>query len=61
MGAAIYYGMASYRILYIAGINRIPQYLYESTTLDGAGPIRQFFLITLPLIWEVVRVTITFL
>jgi N-acetylglucosamine transport system permease protein len=47
--------------MYIAGINRIPQYLYESATLDGAGPIRQFFLITLPLIWGVVRVTITFL
>lgn len=49
-----------YMVMYISGINRIPQDLYESATLDGAGPVKQFFIITLPLIWEVVRVTITF-
>ncbi|MGL5714569.1 MAG: carbohydrate ABC transporter permease [Paraclostridium sp.] len=49
-----------YMVMYIAGINRIPQDLYESATLDGAGPVKQFFIITLPLIWEVVRITITF-
>ena len=49
-----------YMVMYISGINRIPEDLYEAATLDGASPIRQFFVITLPLIWEVVRVTITF-
>lgn len=49
-----------YMVMYISGINRIPQDLYESATLDGAGPVKQFFTITLPLIWEVVRITITF-
>ncbi|WP_270940455.1 carbohydrate ABC transporter permease [Romboutsia lituseburensis] len=49
-----------YMVMYISGINRIPQDLYEAATLDGATPIKQFFIITLPLIWEVVRVTITF-
>ena len=49
-----------YMVMYISGINRIPQDLYEAATLDGASPIKQFFIITLPLIWEVVRVTITF-
>ncbi|WP_353654930.1 sugar ABC transporter permease [Clostridium sp. CCUG 7971] len=49
-----------YMVMYISGINRIPQDLYEAATLDGASKIKQFFIITLPLIWEVVRVTITF-
>ena len=49
-----------YMVMYISGINRIPGDLYEAATLDGASPIKQFFIITLPLIWEVVRVTITF-
>lgn len=49
-----------YMVMYISGINRIPEDLYEAATLDGASPIKQFFIITLPLIWEVVRVTITF-
>lgn len=56
----VWQAVGYYMVMYIAGINRIPQDLYESATLDGAGPIKQFFLITLPLIWEVVRVTITF-
>lgn len=49
-----------YMVMYIAGINRIPKELYESATLDGANAIKQFIHITLPLIWEVVRVTIVF-
>ncbi len=49
-----------YMVMYISGINRIPEDLYEAATLDGASAIKQFFIITLPLIWEVVRVTITF-
>lgn len=49
-----------YMVMYISGINRIPQDLYEAATIDGATPMKQFFVITLPLIWEVVRVTITF-
>ncbi len=49
-----------YMVMYISGINRIPEDLYEAATLDGASQVKQFFIITLPLIWEIVRVTITF-
>jgi len=43
--------LAGYRmIVFRAGLNSIPQELYEASAIDGAGPIRQFFLITLPLI-----------
>ena len=34
----------------IAGINEIPTDLYEAAQLDGAGGVRQFFSITLPLL-----------
>jgi raffinose/stachyose/melibiose transport system permease protein len=35
--------------------------LYEAAELDGASPVRQFFTITLPLIWEVVAISAVFL
>ncbi|MEP7456203.1 sugar ABC transporter permease [Phyllobacterium sp. SB3] len=42
--------LCGYRmIVFRAGLNAIPDELYESSALDGAGPIRQFFSITLPL------------
>ncbi|MGW9306577.1 carbohydrate ABC transporter permease [Saccharomonospora azurea] len=35
-------------LLYQAGVRQIPASLYEAAQLDGAGPVRQFFHITLP-------------
>ncbi len=35
-------------LLLLAGMNRIPGELYEAARLDGAGPISEFFGITLP-------------
>lgn len=37
-----------YMIILLAGIQGIPEYLYESAKLDGAGRIKRFFYITLP-------------
>lgn len=37
-----------YMIILLAGIQGIPEYLYESAKLDGAGPIKRFLYITLP-------------
>lgn len=35
-------------LLLLAGMSRIPNDLYEAARLDGAGPVREFFAITLP-------------
>ncbi len=37
-------------ILLLAGLQEIPKEYYEAATVDGAGKIRQFFQITLPLL-----------
>lgn len=44
--SAIGYNM----ILLLAGLQEIPKDYYEAASIDGAGPIRQFFTITLPLV-----------
>ncbi|MGP9580363.1 carbohydrate ABC transporter permease [Brachybacterium sp. AOP35-5H-19] len=35
-------------LLLLAGMGRIPAELFEAARLDGAGPVREFFAITLP-------------
>lgn len=37
-------------ILYLAGLQNIPRAIYEAATVDGAGPIAQFFFITIPML-----------
>lgn len=37
-------------IIFAAGLKNIPRQYYEASSLDGAGRVRQFFSITLPLL-----------
>ena len=49
-----------YMVMYMASMASVPESLYESASLDGAGRIEQFFHITIPLIWTNIRTTLTF-
>jgi multiple sugar transport system permease protein len=46
----IWKAMGFFMIIFLAGLNNIPDSLYEAAHVDGAGPIQRFFLITLPLL-----------
>lgn len=46
-------------VIVLAALGGVPKDCLESADMDGAGPIRKFFLIRLPLIWG--SVTIAFL
>jgi len=35
-------------VLFVAGVQRIPLSRYEAARVDGAGPVREFFAVTLP-------------
>ncbi len=37
-------------IIYLAGLQSIPQQLYEAATIDGAGAVRRFWRISVPLL-----------
>jgi multiple sugar transport system permease protein len=47
-------GAGQYALIFLAGLKGIPIELYESASLDGAGAIRKFFSITLPLMTPVI-------
>ena len=59
-GSFIFGSVGYYMLIYISGIEGIPQDLYEAATIDGAGKGRQFFDITLPLLKGVIKTSITF-
>lgn len=46
-------------VLYLAAIQAIPPVLHEAALLDGAGPIRRFLRITLPMISPVILFNVT--
>jgi raffinose/stachyose/melibiose transport system permease protein len=46
VGSWVMYGLTM--ILFIAGISRISPDLYDAAKVDGAGPIQEFFAVTLP-------------
>jgi len=45
-----------YMVIFFAALRRVPANLYEAAILDGAGPFRRFFSITLPLLRQNVMV-----
>ena len=59
-GAMVWQAIGYYMVMYMASMANIPDSLYESASLEGAGRIKQFFSITLPLIWTNIRTTLTF-
>lgn len=44
------WGAGGSMLIYLAGLQNIPAHLYEVAEIDGAGRIRQFFAITLPML-----------
>ena len=47
-----------YMVIFFAALRGIPRNIYEAATLDGAGPVVQFFQITLPLLRQNVMVAV---
>ncbi len=50
MMVTIWKGLGYNTIIYLAGLQNIPNVYYEAADIDGAGKIKQFFKITWPLI-----------
>lgn len=60
MIAFIFGSVGYYMLIFISGIEGIPQDLYEAATIDGANIFDRFFQITLPLLKGVIRTCVTF-
>ncbi|TCL61095.1 carbohydrate ABC transporter membrane protein 1 (CUT1 family) [Kineothrix alysoides] len=58
--ALIWQAIGYYMVMYMASMASVPESIYESASIEGAGGITQFFTMTLPLIWSNIRTTLTF-
>ncbi|GGL05762.1 sugar ABC transporter permease [Sphaerisporangium melleum] len=56
LGVLVWQAVGFYVVLFSAGMASIPREMYEAARIDGAGPGRLFFRITLPLLWDTVQV-----
>jgi raffinose/stachyose/melibiose transport system permease protein len=57
IGAWVLLGLCT--LLLLAGMSKIDPALYEAARLDGAGPLREFFSITLPNLRQEIGVCVT--
>ncbi|WMJ89779.1 carbohydrate ABC transporter permease [Anaerocolumna sp. MB42-C2] len=60
VAAMVWQAVGYYMVMYIAGMDGIPKDIYEVADLEGMSKFKQFFVITIPLLWEIIRVTIVF-
>ncbi|MCH7878840.1 MAG: sugar ABC transporter permease [candidate division Zixibacteria bacterium] len=54
MAMDIWMASGYYMLLALAGLKAVPVELYEAATINGAGRVRQFFSITLPLLKPII-------
>jgi len=47
---SVWQSIGFYIVIYIAGLQSVPADLLEAATVDGAGPLRRFWGVTLPLL-----------
>ncbi|MGI5400762.1 carbohydrate ABC transporter permease [Streptomyces sp. CA-135486] len=48
MAVTVWKGLGYYMIIYLAALTNVPRELHEAAAVDGAGPVRRFFTVTVP-------------
>ncbi|WP_028549549.1 carbohydrate ABC transporter permease [Paenibacillus sp. UNC451MF] len=47
-----------YMIMFIAALQNISPEIDDASQIDGVGPVRKLFVITLPMIWDTIKVAV---
>ena len=53
IGVGIWHTLGYNLVYFLAGLQSIPQQIYEAADVDGAGPIAKFVFVTVPMLREV--------
>jgi ABC-type sugar transport system permease subunit len=56
--AIVWISVGYYVVLLLAGMDKIPTEFYEAARLEGAGLFQQFVTVTMPLMWDVVTISV---
>ncbi len=56
----VWYGTPFFMIMYMAALKSVPEQLYEAASIDGAGAIQKLFFVTLPMMRNIISITVLF-
>lgn len=61
IATSIWYSLGFYIVLFLAGIQSIPPSFYEAASIDGASQLQSFRHVTIPLLWEILKLGVVYL
>ena len=56
----VWYGAPFFMIMYLAALKSVPEQLYEAAAIDGASSSQRLFFITLPMMQNIISITVLF-
>jgi multiple sugar transport system permease protein len=56
----VWYGTPFFMIMYLAALKSVPDQLYEAAAIDGAGAWQKLFFVTLPMMRNIIAITVLF-
>jgi len=56
----VWYGTPFFLIMYLAALKSVPEQLYEAAAIDGASAIQKLRFVTLPMMRNVISITVLF-
>ena len=56
----VWYGAPFFLIMYLAALKSVPEQLYEAAAIDGANAWQRFLYITLPMMRNIIAITVLF-
>src|SRR5262249_50461610 len=56
----VWYGAPFFLIMYLAALKSVPEQLYEAAAIDGANAWQRFWHITLPMMRNIIAITVLF-
>src|SRR5690349_12380787 len=56
----VWFGTPFFMIMYLAALKSVPEQLYEAAAIDGANATQKLFFVTLPMMRNVIAITVLF-
>jgi multiple sugar transport system permease protein len=56
----VWYGTPFFMVMYLAALKSVPEQLYEAAAVDGAGGVQRLLYVTLPMLRNIIAITMLF-
>ena len=56
----VWFGTPFFMIMYLAALKSVPEQLYEAAAIDGANAVQKLFFVTLPMMRNIIAITVLF-